>query len=470
MAFRRTCIAAFAAAALALIAAAAVAQAPAPATQLRIQVSQGQLIQLPRPAASVFVADPAIADIQSPNPTSLFLFGKSPGRTSLFALDGHGEQILAREVTVTADLGDLEQLIHDQVPGATVVASSTPAGIVLRGTAPDPDASAAVQSLAARFAGEKGTVFNRLTVPASTQVNLRVRVAEVSRSITKQFGFNWNAVASPGAFNFGLATGRDFLSNTAGTLTRAQALTSSTAIPGAIAAGVTTSRATVNGLLDLLAEEGLVSILAEPSLTAVSGQPASFLAGGEFPIPVSQINNVTTIDFKKFGVSLEFVPTVLGPDRISMKVRPEVSELTTQGAVQISGITIPALTVRRAETTIELGSGQSFAIAGLIQNNTSTDVTQYPGLGNLPVLGALFRSSSFQRNETELVIIVTPYIVRPVDSAQALKLPTDGFAPASDLERIFQGMAAKTGAQNPAGIGLGPDGGRFVGDAGFTLN
>jgi len=306
-----------------------------------------------------------------------------------------------------------------------------------------------------------------MTVTGTTQVNLRVRVAEISRSITKEFGFDWSAIANPGAFSFGLATGRDFISGTTAFL-RGQSLNGSI-IPGAIFGAVHTQRLSVNGLLDLLAEQGLTSILAEPNLTAISGQPASFLAGGEFPIPVAQINNVTTIEFKKFGVSLEFVPTVLSGERISIKVKPEVSELSTQGAIQTNGLTIPALTVRRTETTVELGSGQSFAVAGLIQNNTNTDIGQYPGLVDLPVLGPLFRSSSFQRNETELVIIVTPYLVRPIASAKAMASPLDGFAPASDLERIFEGRAATAGAPGGVGIGLGPAGQRLVGDAGFIL-
>lgn len=443
---------------------------------LHLQVSEGRLIELPRAAATVFVADPAIADVQAPTRTSVFVFGKSPGRTSVFALDATGHPIIARDVVVAHDIADLEQLIKQQVPGAAVVASSTPAGIVLRGSVPSPDAAEAVQTLAARFAGEKGAVINRLALPAATEVNLRVRVAEVDRQITKQFGFNWNAIANPGAFSFGLFTGRTFLSSGAGALSSANqivpapVLATGASIPGSILAGVQTSRVSADTLLDLLAEQGLVTILAEPNLTAISGQPASFLAGGEFPIPVAQINNTTTIEFKKFGVSLEFVPTVLTDNRITIKVKPEVSQLSSEGAIQLQGITIPALSVRRAETSVELGSGQSFAIAGLIQNNSSTDITKYPGLGDVPVLGTLFRSSSFQRNEFELVIIVTPYIVHPVASAEAMRLPTDGFAPATDLERIFQGAAAKAApAASPHSPGIGLGGERLLGDAGFTL-
>jgi pilus assembly protein CpaC len=220
-----------------------------------------------------------------------------------------------------------------------------------------------------------------------------------------------------------------------------------------------------------LAEEGLVTILAQPNLTAISGQTASFLAGGEFPIPVAQNNsggnNTITIEFKQFGVKLDFVPTVLSTDRIAIKVRPEVSQLSTQGAIRVGDLEIPALSVRRAETTIRLGSGESFAIAGLIQDNVNTDISKFPWLGDLPIIGTLFRSSRFQRQETELVIIVTPYVVRPVPEGPSLKLPTDGMQPASDIEQLVLQRLVKpsAGIADPAALG----GARLRGDAGFIF-
>src|SRR5207244_4178083 len=245
--------------------------------------------------------------------------------------------------------------------------------------------------------------------------------------VTKQLGFNWETLSTVGSFAFGLSTGRVFLSPAASvagltTITRASPLTgvTSSTAPGALFGALHTRHHSVNTLIDALAEEGVVTVLAQPNLTAESGQVASFLAGGEFPIPVAQTgtgvgaNAAITVQFKPFGVRLDFVPTVLSGDRISIKVRPEVSELSANGAITTGGITIPALNVRRAETTIRLGSGESFAIAGLIRNSNATDINKYPGLGDLPMIGPLFRSSRFQHNETELVIIVTPYVVRPV--------------------------------------------------------
>jgi pilus assembly protein CpaC len=222
----------------------------------------------------------------------------------------------------------------------------------------------------------------------------------------------------------------------------------------------------INLLIDALETEGLVTVLAEPNLTAVSGAPASFLAGGEYPIPVPQSLGVTTIEFKNYGVSLNFVATIVDGGRINLKVEPEVSELTSQGSITINGQNIPALTTRRAKTTVDLASGQSMALAGLIQNNYNQSISKFPGLGNVPYLGALFRSDSFQHNETELVIIVTPYIVRP--SSGRLSAPTDGYIPPTDAARLIYGddytahAQASHTPQTLSGRGL-------IGPSGFEL-
>jgi pilus assembly protein CpaC len=458
---------------------------------LHVAVSSGYIIDFPRPVHSVFIADPSIADVQVPAKNKIIVYGKKPGQTSLFVVDNDDHVLASRQVIVGYDLSDLQRLLHHDMPNVAVELDSTPNGIVMTGSVPDADTAEKVRTTVKQYLADKQTLVDRLQVTGSQQVNLRVRVAEVSRTTIKDLGINWDAVVSPGSFSFGLFQGRSALLGGAGALGTSpppnigDVLVPGTAPMGSLApnlnstfANLTTRRANVTSLLDALAEEGLVTILAEPNLTTTSGQEASFLAGGEFPIPVAQSGTggaggtaAITIEFKQFGVSLDFVPTVLSSDRISIKVRPEVSELTSNGAVTIPGpppITIPALNVRRAETTVELGSGQSFAIAGLIQNNSSTDINKYPGLGDVPVLGTLFRSSAFQRNESELVIIVTPYIVRPVSKGTALKLPTDGFTPASDLERIFLDRLtkeAKPGAAEAIGVG----GARLHGDAGFII-
>jgi pilus assembly protein CpaC len=312
-------------------------------------------------------------------------------------------------------------------------------------------------------------------VLSSVQVNLRVRVAEISRDVTRQFGINWSAIGSIGNFAFGLATGGATLplasalpvaaGTTTETLLRGLGATATGGIPGnpqRFGSGYRAGSTDINGIIDALAADNLVTILAEPNLTAQSGEVASFLAGGEFPVPVGSRDNSISIEYKPFGVSLAFVPVVLGPDRLTLRVRPEVSELSDQGAINlptlVGALRIPALSVRRAETTVELGSGQSFAIAGLLQRNTGQIQEGVNGLTDLPVLGALFRSERFQRRETELVIIVTPYLVQPVSEPGALTAPTDSFRPATSLERILRHRQLRgDGAPPPplpAGLGF----------------
>jgi pilus assembly protein CpaC len=462
--------------------------------ELKVAVSSAEVVQFPRPARTVFIADPAIADIQVAAPTTVIVFGRKPGQTTLVAIGEDDKPLASIQVVVGHEYADLRRLILQDVPSANVKITPAPNGVILSGTVPNDETADKVRTAAQRYVSDKDTVINQLQVAGPAQVNLRLRVAEVSRSVTKQLGFNWEAVVSSGSFAFGLATGRNAFLAGGQNLTNLGNIAPA-GIPGAIdnlinrslpLSGVTTSvganaafanlntrRATVNGLIDALAEEGIVSILAQPNLTAESGQVASFLAGGEFPIPVAQSAAglggaaTITIQFKPFGVRLDFVPTVLSSDRISVKVRPEVSELTTNGAVTLPGnLVIPAINVRRAETTIQLGSGESFAIAGLIRNSNASDINKYPGLGDLPVIGSLFRSSRFQHNETELVIIVTPYVVRPVAEGPSLKLPTDGMAPASDIERIFMDRLTKASPPGAA-TAIGLNGARLRGNAGF---
>jgi pilus assembly protein CpaC len=440
--------------------------------ELTVAVSSAQVIEFPQPARSVFIADPSIADIQVSSPKSVIIFGRKPGSTTLIAI-GNNEAPLAKiQVTVRYNIGDLRRLIEKEVPRANVTVEPTPTGIVLSGVVPNEETAHKVRVAAQSYLSGKEVIVNQLKVSGPAQVNLRVRVAEVSRAVTKQLGFSWEALVNPGSFVVGLATGSPFASPITGIIPRGGPLTNA-AIPGSIASAVSTRRLSVNNLIDALAEEGVVKILAQPNLTALSGQPASFLAGGEFPVPSPQAGAggataVITIQFKEFGVKLNFVPTVLSNDRISIKVRPEVSELSDQGAITLPGnLVIPALTERTAETTVELGSGQSFAIAGLIQNNENTNITKFPWLGDLPVLGPLFRSSFFQRNETELVIIVTPYVVRPVDDETRLKLPTEGYTPTSEFERTILDRMFKVSPNAARALELG--GARLHGDPGFIF-
>jgi len=425
---------------------------------MTLDVDKAQLITLPEPATTVFVANPEIADVQVPqaNQSSFLVFGRKPGETTIYALTGAGKAV-SYAVTVRRAIGDLTGALRRAAPDARVTVSGSPGGVVIAGRVPTPADAQRVRELARQFVGEKEKVDFNLVVEGSTQVNLRVRVAEVSRQADKQFGFNWAALFNNGSIAVGLLTGRAPISSF-GNFIRDTSLNPVNAIGfGYRGNGGQTN---INVLLDLLQTEGMVTILAEPNLTAVSGETAEFLAGGEFPIPVAQALQQITLEFKRFGVSVAFTPTVLSEDRMSIKVRPEVSELTDVGAVEINGTKVPGISVRRASTTVEMASGQSFAIAGLFQNNASNQIKQVPWLGDIPILGALFRSTHFQRSESELVIIVTPYIVRPAARPSDLHAPTDGLSWSSDIEQILLGRLTARGAtQKP----------HLNGSAGFML-
>ncbi len=389
---------------------AAVGDVVAPGTErqdLKIEVNEGQLIRLQVPASAVFIANSSVADVNVKSARMIYVFGKSPGQTTLYALDAGDNVIINLRLRVSHNLSRLSQSISRLLPSGTVQAVSVADGIMLTGTVDNSEDAENLKSLALRFAKEKD-IINRVIVTQPNQVNLRVRVAEVAHEVIKSFGFNWDNIAAVGNLLVGIATGLP--------------------IPGgsnSIVANYGNDSLDLNLFIDSLATDGLISTLAEPNLTSLSGETASFLAGGEFPIPVARKDNVVTVAFKEFGVSLAFTPTVLSSNRISMRVRPEVSQISTAGAVVIGGFQIPALTTRRAETTVEVASGQSFAIAGLMLDRDSHSISDVPGLSEIPILGRLFTSEQFQRAETELVIIVTPYLVRPSSDRSRIARPTD---------------------------------------------
>lgn len=436
------------------------------ADQINIEVGKGQVIRLPRPAATVFVADPEIADVQAQSPSIIYLFGRKSGSTSLFAVDEDDELLLRSAVRVQHNLKGLQDAITRLIPGGAVTVSSVDGSIVLDGKVDSPTQAQELSELASRFLGEDESLLNRTRVGAPTQVHLRVRVAEVSRDVIKEFGFNWENLFNTGNFSFGFASGRDLV-GAGGGIFRGSPNAGGDA-PGIGFGSFNSGSASVNAAIDALAEEGLVTVLAEPNLTALSGETASFLAGGEFPIPVASDDNEIEIEFKEFGISLAFTPTVLSENRISLRVRPEVSELSENGAININGLIIPALATRRAETTVELGSGQSFAVGGLLSNDVQNTVSKFPGLGDLPILGTLFRSQRFQTSETELVIMVTPYLVKPV-SEPILASPVDGYQAPSDIERILEGRLHHARLHRGRGGPLGPEGQRLIGPIGFVL-
>ena len=460
---------------LACLTAAALATAPAAsaqstlaaATDLVLEIRKGQLIRLPRPASAVFVADPEVADVQAHSPTLVYVFGRRSGTTTLYAVDENEQVLLSRNVVVEHHLSGLQEVIREIAPDSRIEVRSVDGGIILEGAVRDATKAQELREVAGRYLGENETLINRMAVTAPTQVNLRVRVAEVSREVTKLFGINWEGVFSPGDFLFGLATGRAFTSGGGLPFLRPS---DAGGVGNTFFGNYSSGDVSVNGIVDALEREGLVNVLAEPNLTALSGETASFLAGGEFPVPVGQddSNNIE-IQFKQFGVSLAFTPTVLNAGRISMRVRPEVSDLSDKGAIKLNDLVIPALSTRRAETTVELGSGQSFAIGGLISNSTRNNLDKVPGLGDVPVLGPLFRSTRFQRSESELVIIVTPYLVAPVGGAR-LATPRDGLEDPTDLQRLIEGRMARRSVAPGEQPALAAGNRRLVGPAGFMLD
>ena len=430
---------------------------------LTVEVNTGDLVRLSGSAAQVFVADPEVADVQVPNSRSVFVLGLKAGQTTLYALASNGSLLLRRDVQVVHNVTRMKEMIDQALPDNNVVVESMPTGLLITGAVSDAASADQIMLIAQTFVSEEDEIVNQLEVAAPTQVNLRVRVAEVQRSVHEPLGFNWDALFEFGNFALGLTTGR--VAGSPGNILGAAGVTGSPL--NTYSGNYSNSDVNVTAVIDALSEEGLITVLAEPNLTALTGETANFLAGGEFPVPVAQNDDRVSIEFKEFGISLDFTPTVLSSDRISMRVRPEVSELTDTGAIRLRDFVIPGLQVRRAETTVELASGQSFAIGGLLQDTSRTNVSKIPGLGDIPILGALFNSSRYQKGETELVIIVTPYVVRPT-SSKNIATPLDGFRPATDLERIFLNRVAKNGpAQGSTGPTAGVNGVRLVGPAGF---
>jgi len=425
---------------------------------LTLAMGSGELLHLPGAAATVFIADPDIADVQVPRANAVFVLGKKTGTTTLYALDAAGRPLLQRRIAVQHNVTELSRLLRQRFPDLRLKVESAPGSLMVSGAVNSAQEINAVAQTLQPSLGDKETLINRLTLSSPTQVHLRVRITEVSRDVVQQLGINWAAIGSSGNSMWGFISGRD-------TYTDAGKFILPSGGGYSLLGGYKTGNTSVTGVIDVLDREGLMTILAEPNLTAVSGETASFLAGGEFPIPVAQTGSgsggtaAITVEFKSFGIALDFTPTVLANDRISLKVRPEVSELSQANSIVMNGSTIPGLSIRRVETTVELGSGQSFAIGGLLQNNVRDILSQLPGLGQLPVLGKLFSSTDYQNNKSELVVIVTPYLVKPAGAGQ-LRSALDSIRPASDVETVLQQQ-----------IGLDPldgDTPRLTGNAGFA--
>jgi pilus assembly protein CpaC len=417
-----------------------------PATRdLAVPAGKSSVLRFDRPIADVLVGDPEVADVIPLTDRSIYVIGKEVGRTSL-TLFSRGKQLAGViDLNVTHDLFGLKKRLYETMPADAVEVRADGNAIILSGSVSDSTAATMAAALAQNYAGKDGGVINMMSVRQSQQVMIAVRFAEVQRTALKDVGINadifFNSGKEVGAFQTGRQIGQNYISPAFTPNSFIKDAVSDPEKFGAAFGKFSLGDVSFDLLLDALEKKGIVSVLAEPNLIAVSGETASFLAGGEFPVPVSVEggNNSARIgiEFKEFGVRLSFTPTVLGQN-INLLVEPEVSELDPQSGISVDDIVIPGLTTRRAKTTIDLKNGQSFAIAGLLQKKFIDDVDQMPGIGDVPVLGALARSASYRREDTELAIIITAYLVEPSTLSQ-LSTPWDAFSRPHELELFLLG-------------------------------
>jgi pilus assembly protein CpaC len=390
---------------------------------VQLGVGKSVVIDLPRDIKDVLVAEPKFANAVVRSTRRAYLIGVAVGQTNIYFFDAEGKQIAGFDVAVTRDLNGVRAMMQKMFPNGEVRVDGVGDGVMLTGTVASPVESQQAYDTVTRLVGSAEKVVNNLTIRGRDQVMLKVTVAEVARNVVKQLGVDVN-----GSLNYGSAVLNFNNSNPF-------AATGHPLVSGNSIAG---SFKSVTATLNAMEQAGLVRTLAEPTLTAISGESASFLAGGEFPYPVPQGGSppVITIQFKKFGVGLTFTPVVLSEGRISMRVMTEVSELSSDGSIVLQGFTVPSLKVRRADTTVEIPSGGSLAMAGMIQEQTKQQISGLPGLMQVPVLGTLFKSRDYVNNQTELMVIVTPYIARAV-ARKDLSRPDDGFADAGDPAAIL---------------------------------
>jgi pilus assembly protein CpaC len=398
---------------------------------LSLGTGKSMIVDLPREAKDVLVANPKIANAVIRSAQRAYIIGGDIGQTNVVFFDANGQQIAAYDIAVKRDLNGVRAALRQSLPGIQI--EGVGEGVLLTGSVSSPIEAQQAGDVAARLVGGAEKVINSIIVRGRDQVMLKVNVAEVRRDIVKQMGVDLSA-----SMNYGTAVVN--FNNSNPFTAYGRPLVSEN---GLLAAAITKGLPTVTATMRAMESAGVVRTLAEPNLTAISGESATFIAGGEFPIPAGYFCDpktgicTTQIQYKKFGISLNFTPVVLTEGRISLRVMTEVSELSNDNAITLnqngSSLTVPSIRTRRAETTLEIPSGGSMAMAGLIQQQTKQAVNGLPGLDRLPVLGALFRSQDFVNNETELMVLVTPYVVRAV-AQKELSRPDDGFAPASDSQ------------------------------------
>jgi len=391
-------------------------------------VGKSMLVEVPVDLQNVLVSNPEVLDAVVQTSRQVYLLGKGQGEANAFMVGPDGQKVLLLEVTVQRDLAGLSDVLTRLIPGSRIRAETVGDNVVLTGSVVSPIDANRAADIAGRFIKKKDGVVNMLAVDSKEQVLLKVTVAEMQRNAIRRLGVNIGARAKGGSVSF-----------TAISETSFPVSGGETSSGGTVGLSIGSGADKLTMTMKSLEQAGLSRILAEPNLTAISGETAKFLAGGEFPVPVGQRDGVITVEWKSFGANVVFKPDVLSEGRISLKVSAEVSELSSDGALRIADFAIPSVRVRRAETTLEVPSGGTIAMAGLLSDETRQNVEGIPGLKNLPVLGALFRSTDYLRSETELVILVTPYIATHAPKEKFAR-PDQNFAPAHDLRFYFLGQ------------------------------
>lgn len=439
------------------------AQISAAKQSLNLHLGTAKVVRLQQAANTVFIADPSIASFQATSDQTLIVFGRKPGMSSLFVLDEQGRQVYSANVRVGFDFSRLRPTLKREFPYSNIDVRDYGSGLMLSGSVPDAATAAQVMGIANDFvtqalqssessmattmpggsSGESsgvgkgqgvggykhGLVVNRLKIRAPTQVNIRVRIAEVSKQVKENFGFQWNYL------NKSLASSYKKIAIADNPIISEQLFDGATS-------GLMRPVEDIVGMVDILAEENLVTVLAEPNLTATTGETASFLAGGEIPQVISGgSDEAATIEYRPFGVLLAVTPTILSGNRIALKVKTEISDLSSANSVVSNGVVQQGFDIRRAETSVELASGQSFALAGLIKRRVNDDLQNLPWINQIPVLGRLFESSQFRNSESELVIIASAHLVEPTHTT--LALPTDKVHISSPFERLIFGRSLK---------------------------
>jgi len=429
------------------------------ARKLELVVGKSTVLQTAKAAKRVSVANPDIAELVLVSPHEIYITGKAPGLTNLTLW--HNKEVSAvYDLEVRYDISRLKQKINELLPGETNLrVMATHNSVTLAGKVSSAARLSQIVDLAREYAPES-RINNMVEVGGVHQVMLEVRVAEMNRSMGRRLGINFNYATESGKFGINKLAGlTEVVSPDDANIASSGpfGILTSSVLSGLLR--FTSSDTTWTAFIDALKEQGLVKILAKPTLVALSGHDAQFLAGGEFPVPVPQGLGTAGIEYKQFGVGLAFTPTVLSKDRISIKVAPEVSELDFSTAVQVEGYVVPGLSTRKASTVVELADGQSFAIAGLLRDTVRDAVSKFPLLGDIPILGKLFRSRSFQKNETELIIVATPHLVKPLDLEEQ-PMPTDFYIEPNDEELYIWGLME--GSHKGGG-------GKFEGDFGHVV-